>query len=226
MSIADRVAAVRVRMAAACRRSGRPPDAVRLVAVSKTHPAAAVAAAIAAGIDAIGENRVPEAAAKRPALPPQPAWHLIGPLQQNKARLALETFDVVETVDRTAIADRLEFLLSGSTRVVPVLVEVNIGGEAQKSGVAAKDTAALVEHLLEHCPHLHFEGLMTIPPYDAEPLRSRPFFAALRELGEQMAAAAGRPSLELSMGMSDDFEVAIDEGATWVRLGRVIFGER
>ena len=225
-TVAQRVAEVRQRIAAACRRSGRDVSEVRLVAVSKTQPPAAVAEALAVGVDAIGENRVQEAAAKRPLLPPDPPWHLIGPLQQNKARLALGVFDVIETVDRPAIADRLESLLAAEQRVLPVLVEVNVGGEPQKSGVAPADTLALVEHLLQRCPHLRLEGLMTVPPYQVDPERSRPFFAALRSLGERVAAATGVGRLELSMGMSEDFEVAIEEGATWVRLGRVIFGER
>lgn len=226
MTIADRIADVRSRIAAACQRSGRCEGAVRLTAVSKTQPAEAVLAAIDAGVDAIGENRVQEAAGKRRVLPARPEWRLIGSLQQNKARLALETFDVIETVDRVAIADRLESLLAGSSRVVPVLIEVNVGGEVQKGGVAPEGVLSLAGHVVERCTHLRLEGLMAVPPYNPDPLRSRPFFAALRRLGEQMAMALALPQIELSMGMSEDFEIAVEEGATEVRLGRVIFGER
>lgn len=225
-AVAQRVAEVRRRIAEACRRCGRDAGEVRLVAVSKTQPAAAVAEALAAGVDAVGENRVQEAAAKRPLFPPHPPWHLIGPLQQNKARAALQVFDVIETVDRPAIADRLERLLAATSRVLPVLIEVNAGDEPQKSGVAPAGLLPLVEYLLRHCPHLRLEGLMAIPPYHPDPERSRPYFAALRSLGERVAAATGAKRLELSMGMSEDFEIAIEEGATLVRLGRVIFGER
>lgn len=225
-SVTERVAAARERMAEACRRAGRAPGAVRLVAAAKTQPVAAVAEAVAAGVDAVGENRVQEAAAKRPFFSATPPWHLIGPLQQNKARAALELFDIIETVDRPAIADRLEFLLAPTGRTMPVFIEVNIGEEPQKSGVLPGATLALMEHLLTRCPHLRLEGLMAIPPYHPDPAHSRPYFASLRALADRVAAAAGLPHLELSMGMSEDFEIAIEEGATLVRLGRVVFGER
>ncbi len=225
-TVAERVAAVRERIAQACRRSGRPVTSVRLVAAAKMQGVAAVAEAIAAGIDAIGENRVQEAAHKRPLLPAQPPWHLIGPLQQNKARAALALFDLIETVDRETIADRLERLLAPDARVLPIFVEVNIGREPQKSGVLPDAAERLVAHIRTSCPHLRVEGLMAIPPYHPEPERLRPYFAALRELGERLARDAGLAHLELSMGMSEDFEVAIEEGATLVRLGRILFGER
>ena len=226
MSLEESLREVRERMGAACARVGRDVDAVRLVAVSKTQPAAAVAEILALGVDAIGENRVQEAAAKRPLAPAGTPWHLLGPLQRNKARLALDTFDVVESVDRVEIADRLEFLLAPEERMLPVLIEVNIGDEPQKSGVLPGQTQALLEHVLSRCPHLHLGGLMCIPPYDPDPERSRPHFARLRVLGEHLASALGLGHLELSMGMSEDFEVAIEEGADWVRVGRLLFGER
>jgi pyridoxal phosphate enzyme (YggS family) len=182
--------------------------------------------AVAAGADAIGENRVQEAAAKRPAVRGATPWHLIGPLQRNKARSALELFDVIETVDRLELADRLEALLAGGTRTLPVFLEVNVGGEAQKSGVLPDAALGLVERIVARCPHLSVRGVMTVPPYDPDPERSRPVFAALRRLAGEIAARTGLPALELSMGMSEDFEVAVEEGATLVRLGRVVFGER
>jgi len=210
MSVGENLAAVQQRIAAACGRAGRDPAAVRIIAVSKTQPADAVVEAIAAGVDAIGENRVQEAAAKRPQVAGDTPWHLIGPLQRNKAKAALELFDVVETVDRPEIADRLEALLAPSGRVLPVLIEVNVGGEAQKSGVAANLAPALAARLLESCPHLALRGLMTV----------------LNRLADELARRLRVPGLDLSMGMSEDFEVAVEEGATLVRLGRVLFGER
>jgi len=224
--VAARVAAVRARIAAACARTGRDARSVRLLAVSKTQGPEAVAEAIAAGIDAIGENRVQEAQAKKAHVAAPARWHLIGPLQRNKARLAIELFDVIETVDRIEIADRLEALLAGTPRVLPVLLEVNVGGEPTKSGVALPELAGLADHVVTRCPHLALRGVMTVPPYDPDPERSRPHFAALRGAAERLSAGLDRPRLELSMGMSEDFEVGIEEGATEVRLGRIVFGER
>ncbi len=226
MSVAANLARVRERVAAACARSGRDPAGVRIVAVSKTQPAEAVAEAVAAGADAIGENRVQEAAAKRPLVAGATPWHLIGPLQRNKARTALGLFDIVETVDRPELADRLEGLLAGGSRVLPVFLEVNVGGEAAKSGVTAEAAAVLAAHILARCPHLRLAGMMTVPPYDPDPERSRPHFAALRGLAGGLVSCFAFPALELSMGMSEDFEVAVEEGATLVRLGRIVFGER
>ena len=177
MSIADNLARVHDRIAAACARVGRDPREVRIVAVSKTHPPEVVAAAVAAGADAIGENRVQEAATKRPLVAGTTPWHLVGPLQRNKAKLALELFDLVETLDRPELADRLETLLGSQGRVLPVFIEVNIGGEAQKSGIAPTASAPLVEHVLTRCPHLRLSGLMTVPPYHPDPERSRSHFA-------------------------------------------------
>jgi PLP dependent protein len=226
VSIAGNVAAVRERIAAACARVGRRFDEVRIVAASKMQPASAVAEAIAAGVDAIGENRVQEAAAKRPLVGARVPWHLIGPLQRNKAKAALELFDVVETVDRIELADRLEALLAPAGRVLPVLIEANIGEEPQKSGVLPASAVELAVHLVSRCPHLTLAGVMTVPPWHPDPERSRPYFAVLRELSARIAERIGGAGLELSMGMSEDFEVAVEEGATAVRLGRVLFGER
>lgn len=225
-AVADNLAAAKARIAAACARAGRDPRFVRIAAVSKTQPPDVVAAAVAAGADAIGENRVQEAAAKRPLVAGTIPWHLVGPLQRNKAKLALGHFDVVETLDRPELADRLETLLGLVGRVLPVFIEINIGGEAQKSGIAPAASGPLVEHVVARCPHLRLSGLMTVPPYHPDPERSRSQFAALRNLGADLTARFGLPPLELSMGMSEDFEVAVEEGATWVRLGRVLFGER
>ena len=226
MSVAENLAAVRERIAAACARAGRNPGSVRIVGVSKTQPAEAVAEVIAAGVDAIGENRVQEAAAKRPLVSGAVPWHLIGPLQRNKAAAALALFDLIETIDRVEIADRLEVLLVGGDRVLPVFLEVNVGGEEAKSGVAPSAAAALADHVDRRCPHLRLTGVMTVPPYDPDPRRARPHFAALRGLAADLTVRLGTGPLELSMGMSEDFEVAVEEGATTVRLGRILFGER
>ena len=226
MSVATNLAEVRERIAAACARAGREAATVKIVAVSKTQPAAAVQEALAAGADAIGENRVQEAAAKRPQVTGATPWHLIGPLQRNKAKAALELFDLIETLDRPDLADRLEALLLVAGRVVPVFLEVNIAGEAQKSGTLPAAAPALAEHVQGRCPHLRLTGVMTVPPYDPDPERSRPYFAALRSLAADLAGPARLAPLELSMGMSEDFEVAVEEGATLVRLGRVLFGPR
>ena len=225
-SVAENLAAVRERVAGTCLRVGRDPATVRIVAASKTQPAGAIREALAAGVDAIGENRVQEAAAKRPLVRERTSWHLIGPLQRNKARTALELFDVIETVDGTPLADRLESLLATGQREATVLLEVNVGGEAQKNGVATAQTPALVDHLLTHCRHLTLRGLMTVPPYDIDPEASRPHFVALRRLAEALQLRFDLPPLDLSMGMSEDYAVAVEEGASWIRLGRALFGER
>lgn len=226
MSITDRVKQARDRIAAACARVSRSVADVHIVAVSKTQPASAVSEAVVAGVEAIGENRVQEAAGKRPLVEGATPWHLVGTLQRNKVKEALDLFDLIETVDRAELADRLQLQLRPTTRVLPVFLEVNIGAEAQKGGVVPEGLVALAEHVVSHCPELQIAGLMTVPPYDPDPERSRPYFAALRELADRLARHLGLPTLELSMGMSEDFEVAIEEGATWVRLGRILFGER
>ncbi len=225
-SVAERVREVRRRLAAAAERAGRDPAAVTLVAVGKTHPAERLAEALAAGVLDLGENRVQEAAAKKPALPAA-RWHLIGPLQRNKARAALELFDVLHTCDRLELAERLERLLAEGWpgRRLPLLVEVNVGREPSKSGVLPELARALLEQVAA-CPHLEPVGLMAVPPFAADAEASRPHFRALRQLRDTLAQQLGRPLPELSMGMSHDFEVAVDEGATLVRVGTAIFGER
>jgi pyridoxal phosphate enzyme (YggS family) len=224
--IAARLGEVRRRIQAAARRSGRPASEVTLVAVGKTWPAETVAAAVQAGVTDLGENRVQEAAAKKPAVPPA-RWHLIGPLQSNKARRALETFDVVHTVDRPRIAERLEHLLSEGWpgRRLPVLLEINVGEEPQKAGVVPSEAESLARVVLG-CAHLELRGLMCIPPFSPDPEASRPYFRRLGELRNQLEAALGAPLPDLSMGMSHDFEVAVEEGATLVRVGTAIFGPR
>ena len=230
--IVERIAAVRERVAAAAARSGRSPDAVQLVAVSKRQPLERVVAAVRAGLQDLGENQVQEARDKREALlaaigdAPAPRWHLIGTLQRNKAGLATRLFDRVETVDRVRLAEDLARHAEAAGRRLPVLLQVNVSGEAQKSGVAPEDARALLEACLRH-EAIEVVGLMAIPRAETDPEASRPAFARLRALRDTLRSDTGVETLhELSMGMSNDFEVAIEEGATSVRVGTALFGER
>jgi PLP dependent protein len=226
--IARRRAEVLARIAEAASRRDRDPAAVSLMAVTKTHSAETVANAARAGITLVGENRVQEAAGKVDALKadfPGLEWRLIGPLQTNKAKTALQCFQAVESVDRERLAVRLEALLAGESRVLPVLLEINLGAEESKSGASPDEAEGLARAVLA-CPHLRLSGLMAVPPFDADPERSRPHFAALRALRDRLAHRLGRPLPELSMGMSHDFAVAVEEGATEVRVGTALFGPR
>jgi pyridoxal phosphate enzyme (YggS family) len=226
--LASRRAEVLSRIARAAEEAGRDPAGIALLAVTKGHPAATVAAAAAAGFTLFGENRVQEGAAKIAALSPRPpglSFHLIGPLQTNKAKPALQYFDVVESLDRERLADRLESLLEATDRRLPVLLEVNLGGEATKSGVSPEGLPDLALAAIAR-PHLDVRGLMAVPPFAEDPEASRPHFRALRTLRDRLRDRLGRELPELSMGMSHDYEIAIAEGATRVRLGTVLFGPR
>ena len=226
--IARRRAEILARIAEAASRRGRDPAAVALMAVTKTQSAVTVANAARAGITLVGENRVQEAAGKIDSLKadfPGLEWRLIGPLQTNKAKTALQCFQAVESVDRERLAVRLEALLAGQARVLPVLLEINMGAEESKSGASPGEAEGLAGAVLE-CPHLELRGLMAVPPFDADPERSRPHFADLRRLRDRLADRLGRPLPELSMGMSHDFAVAVEEGATEVRVGTALFGPR
>ena len=224
--IEDRLAEVRHRIEAAAEKARRDPAEITLIAVGKTFPAEVVAQAVRAGATDLGENRVQEAVAKRPVVPPA-TWHLIGPLQRNKAGAALASFDVIHTVDRAEIAERLQLLLERDWpgRRQRVLMEVNIGREPQKAGVLPDDARVLATSILGH-GQLELTGLMAIPPFGDDPEASRPHFRALRELRDRLTDDLGRALPQLSMGMSLDFELAIAEGATMVRVGTAIFGER
>jgi PLP dependent protein len=217
---------VLVRIDAACARAGRDPGDVTLVAVSKTVPAARLRAAVAAGLTTLGENRVQEAEGKVGEVGGA-AWHLVGPLQKNKARRALEVFEVIESVDSVALADRLD-RLAGDVRPdgrFPVLLEVNIDADPAKSGFALADLERSISAVLE-LSRLDVRGLMTIGRLVDRAEDARPTFAALRELSARLRAADDRLGPDLSMGMTDDFEIAVEEGATIVRVGRALFGER
>lgn len=215
-------------IARAAQRSGRRPDAIALLAVTKGQPAELVRRAARAGFTLFGENRVAEGAAKIEAVAaefPGLTWKLIGPLQTNKAAQALQWFAMVESMDRQRLADRLEHLLAGSDRRLPVLLELNLAGEATKSGASPEEAEALMRGVAA-CPHLEIRGVMAVPPFDPDPERSRPHFRKLRELRDRLADRLGGALPEISAGMSHDFEVAVEEGATEVRLGTTLFGPR
>lgn len=215
VEIASRVAEVQRRIAAAAARSDRAPESVLLVAVGKTYPLSDLLLAHAAGVRAFGENRVQEAEEKFPHLPADSAGHLIGPIQANKANRAVKVASVVETVDSLDLARRLDRAAAAAGKRLAVLVQVRLGGEVTKRGVEPEAAIALAASV-NSLPALDLRGLMTIPPQGD----TRPHFAALRRLGETLGLR------ELSMGMSDDFEAAVEEGATLVRVGSAIFGVR
>jgi pyridoxal phosphate enzyme (YggS family) len=239
--LAERCAAVRERMAAAAARAGRPVEAVTLVAVTKTWPAGVALAAHAAGMRHFGENRAEELAEKRPAVEVALGgaggltWHLIGTLQSRKTQLAADHADVFHALDRTKIARRLAVELAGNGRTLPTFLEVNLSGEASKAGLDVtrwEEDATQRENLRRviaetDAAQLPIIGLMTMAPWDAEPDVIRTVFRRARRLAEWLdGMRAGQPALALSMGMTDDFEIAIEEGATHVRVGRALFGER
>lgn len=225
--IAARLASIRGRIDAACARAGRDPAAVRLVAASKMQPVEALAAAYAAGLRRFGENRVQEGVAKAPALPADVEWHLFGPLQTNKAKAALRLYTLFHAVDREKAAKALDDEARALGRTARALLEVNVGGEQSKHGFPLDGLAERIAPLAA-LERLEIVGLMTIPPPADAPERARPDFRRLRELRDELNL---RPEwngrlVELSMGMSDDFEVAIEEGATYVRVGTLLFGAR
>ncbi|MDP9379267.1 MAG: YggS family pyridoxal phosphate-dependent enzyme [Chloroflexota bacterium] len=215
---------VRERCREAASRSGRPPNAVTLIAAAKTQPLERVLAALEAGVLDIGENRVQEAEEKwTPTAREEVRLHLIGRLQRNKARKATRLFDLIHSCDTPALAQRLSEVSEG--RAIEILIEVNVSGEASKAGFAPHVLREEI-HALGVLPNLALRGLMTIAPAASDPERSRPFFEALRALSDKLRGLLPTLGQELSMGMTDDYEVAIEEGATMVRVGRAIFGER
>jgi hypothetical protein len=231
MSIAEKVAAVRERVASAVRRAGRDPEEIAVMAVTKTHPPELIREAHATGLRLFGENRVQEFAAKASALADlkNAEWHMIGHLQSNKAGKAVELFTAVDSVDSVKLAEKLDAAARSLDKRLAVLIEINVGGEAAKTGVAP-NSRDLEELLLaaQRLEALQFRGLMTVPPFADDPEHARPYFQELRELRDAIAARKlSAVSMDvLSMGMSHDFEVAIAEGSTCVRVGTAIFGER
>jgi len=231
MSISENLNTVRERIAAAARRAARSPDDIALMAVTKTFGPDAVRAAYDAGQRLFGENRVQEFAGKFAALRDlsDADFHMIGHLQTNKAGKAVEVFSAVDSVDSLRLAEKLNAAAASAGKRIPVLIELNLGGEESKSGLnpVSLDFGALLESAAR-LDHLEFRGLMTVPPFTADPEGSRPFFRRLREIRDNIARR-NLPAIRLdtlSMGMSHDFEVAIAEGSTCVRLGTAIFGER
>jgi pyridoxal phosphate enzyme (YggS family) len=213
-------------IAVACARAGREPGGVTLVAVSKTVPAERLVAAVGAGLTILAENRVQEGEAKMP-LVPGATWHLVGPLQSNKARRALETFEFIQSVDSTDLARRLDRLAAEARPrgPVPILLQVNVDDDAAKAGFEIAALQSDLDEIVE-LPRLDVRGLMTIGRLVDRPEDARPTFRALRELSERLRDGRPRLGAELSMGMSADFDVAVEEGATIVRVGQALFGER
>ena len=231
MSIVDQLAQIRDRIASAARRAGRNPDDIAVMAVCKTFPAEAIKEAYAAGQRLFGENRVQEFAEKYPAVAslPDVRFHMIGHLQSNKAARAAEIFHAVDSIDSTKLAQRLNDAAQKLNKTLDVLIEVNVGGEEAKSGLSPDSPE--INAILMQAPswkNLSIRGLMTVPPFTDDPEGARPYFRKLRELRDQLAPRR-LPDVSLdvlSMGMSHDFEIAIEEGSTCVRIGTAIFGER
>lgn len=228
-TLSERFANVRKRVETAARRCHRSPEEITLVAISKTHPTETLRAAVSSGITDLGENRVQEAEGKIMELGRQAArWHLVGHLQANKARRAVSLFDVIHSLDSVSLAQRLDRLCVAEGReVLPVFIQIDLGGEASKTGVDPRELPELLK-VTAACERLRMIGLMTLPPYFENAECGRPFFKTLRELRDQLQLQGifGECPGELSMGMSHDFEIAIEEGATMLRVGTAIFGER
>ena len=228
LSIADNVRRVRTRMRQAAERAGRDPMSVRLVAASKTVDAARIRAAIAAGVTVLGENYLQETRQKLGQLGRSGVeWHLIGPLQRNKVRYVFDLFDMMHSLDRLELAEEINRRAERLGRRLPVLLEVNVGGEASKSGWTPDGLLNDVRQLAA-LPNIQVRGLMTVPPPTPQPTEARPFFRQVRQLRDRLVQAGydGMTFDELSMGMTADYEVAIEEGATLVRVGTAIFGPR
>ncbi|MBI3013786.1 MAG: YggS family pyridoxal phosphate-dependent enzyme [Candidatus Tectomicrobia bacterium] len=226
-SLQESLARVRERIERAARTSGRRPEKIKLVAVTKTFPVEVIREAVELGVTCFGENRVQEAREKIPAIGRGVEWHLIGTLQRNKVKYIFDLFDMVQSLDSFALGQEIEDRGRARGRVMPVLVEVNVSGEASKSGVRPEELPELLRRLSDF-RHLAVKGLMAIPPLTPNPEEARPYFRELRRLRDQVASEGirGIELEELSMGMSADFEVAIAEGASMVRIGTAIFGAR
>ena len=223
--IAETVARAKTRIAEACAKAGRSPDEVEIIGVTKTHGPDVVREAWQAGIRRFGENKVQEAAWKIPESGSGPEWHLIGHLQRNKVRPALELFSVIHSVDSLRLIEQLGRVAEEGGYRPEILLEVNVSGEASKDGLRPEAAPAVIEYALG-CPSLTLTGLMTMAPFSPDPELARPVFAKLRDCRDRWEQTFGIGLPNLSMGMSNDFAVAVEEGATWVRLGTVLFGHR
>ena len=224
-SFSDRLAGVEECIQRACMRAGRVRDSVQLVAVSKTHGPETVAEAVACGLRVFGENKVQEARAKIPLCAGGLSWHLVGHLQSNKAYAAVELFDLIHSVDSVKLLKHLDRAGDELGKTVRVLLEVNVSGESSKFGLKPEQVPTVLE-AANALPRLEVLGLMTMAPLLVEVEKTRPYFRQLRQLRDELAVRCGTPLPELSMGMSHDFEVAVEEGATIIRVGTSLFGER
>ena len=225
MDFAANLEAVQGRIAAACQRAGRDPASVTLVAVTKTQPPEVVAEASKAGLTLFGENKVQEAKAKIPLCPGRLRWHLIGHLQTNKCRDAVALFEMIQGVDSLHVAEEIARRADQAAKTMPILLEVNAVGEASKFGYPPERLLAELNQL-NGLPRIEIHGLMTVPPWTLDPEKVRPVFRQMRELKARCEQILGAPLPHLSMGMTGDFEVAIEEGATMIRVGTALFGAR
>jgi hypothetical protein len=225
MNFADNLAAIQQRIQAACSRAGREAQSVMLLAVSKTKSAEIIEEAVRCGQIFFGENKVQEAKAKIPLSPGRARWHFIGHLQSNKARDAVELFEMIQGVDSPDLAREISKRCEQASKEMPILLEVNVAGESSKFGYQPERLLAELKEL-SSLPRLVVQGLMTIPPFATDPEKSRSHFRRLRELKAQCEETLGLALPHLSMGMSGDFEIAIEEGATLVRVGTALFGQR
>ncbi|MGH8024251.1 MAG: YggS family pyridoxal phosphate-dependent enzyme [Limisphaerales bacterium] len=225
MNFADNLAAIQQRIRSACDRAGREGQSVLLLAVSKTQPVARIEEAVRGGQIFFGENKVQEARAKIPLSPGGARWHFIGHLQSNKARQAVELFEMIHSVDSLELAREISKRCEQASKQMPILLEVNVAGESSKFGYPPERLLAELKEL-NALPRIAVQGLMAVPPFATDPERSRPHFRRLRELKERCEQILGAPLPHLSMGMSGDFEIAIKEGATLVRIGTALFGAR
>ena len=225
MSLADNLTLIQQRIRAACDRAGRSVDSVTLLAVSKTHSADTIKAAADLGLLLFGENKVQEAKVEIPNSPGKARWHFIGHLQSNKCRDAVELFSMIQCVDSLAIAQEINKRADQASKTMPVLLEINVAGEGSKFGYKPGQMLAELKSL-NALPRLEIHGLMAIPPFSPVPEKSRPYFKTLREMKQRAEDVLGAPLPVLSMGMSDDFEVAIEEGSTMIRVGTALFGAR
>ena len=225
MDLAANLETIRQRIRTACERAGRNPDSVTMLAVTKMQPPEVVQAAAKLGLILFGENKVQEAKAKMPLCPGNLRWHMIGHLQSNKCRDAVELFKMIQSVDSLSLAQEINKRAEQAAKRMPVLMEVNVAGEASKFGYQPERLLAELKEL-NALPRIEIHGLMTVPPWSPEAEKARPHFRRLREIKVQCEQILGAPLPHLSMGMSGDFEIAIEEGATMVRIGTELFGPR
>jgi PLP dependent protein len=225
MTFQERLDTVNGRIEAACARAGRDPAGVKLIAVSKTHGPDSIREAAECGLRVFGENKVQEAKSKIPLCAGNLSWHMVGHLQRNKVPDAVQLFEMIHSIDSPKLLETIDSACDDAGRNMPVLIEVNVSGESSKFGMAPEAVPEILESA-NRLMHVNIVGLMTMPPFAEEAEKARPHFRRLRELRDGWRAATGVALEELSMGMTHDFEVAIEEGATWIRIGTALFGER